>query len=225
MLSRGLLPFTCYCSQFCLHVCLFSVSDAPWTVLLANIEPESTGVTVGGLIPARSYQFRLCAVNDVGRGQFSKETDRLVLHFTLFCIYWILEMLLVVCNLKCANSVVGFHGSGTNRSLPPCLESSIKKMRWLFSSKSTLLVFTPVGASERWASFGMGLFQDKTVNELKLRFVKTWWVRWPSFISLPPINSLRRTSWVKYREAGRRQSFKLRQTQISNKFSSLARRS
>ena len=51
-------------------------SDAPWTVLLANIEPEAVGVTVGGLIPARSYQFRLCAVNDVGRGQFSKETDR-----------------------------------------------------------------------------------------------------------------------------------------------------
>uniref|UniRef100_H3CYJ4 Sidekick cell adhesion molecule 2 n=1 Tax=Tetraodon nigroviridis TaxID=99883 RepID=H3CYJ4_TETNG len=53
-----------------------SENNAPWTVLLANIEPESTGVTVGGLIPARSYQFRLCAVNDVGRGQFSKETDR-----------------------------------------------------------------------------------------------------------------------------------------------------
>jgi hypothetical protein len=33
-------------------------------VLLANIEPEAVGVTVGGLIPARSYQFRLCAVND-----------------------------------------------------------------------------------------------------------------------------------------------------------------
>lgn len=61
------------------HSCVFSLSDAPWTVLLANIEPEFTGVTVGGLIPARSYQFRLCAVNDVGRGQFSKETDRLVL--------------------------------------------------------------------------------------------------------------------------------------------------
>lgn len=61
-------------------LCLvFSISDAPWTVLLANIEPESTGVVVGGLIPARSYQFRLCAVNDVGRGQFSKETDRWVL--------------------------------------------------------------------------------------------------------------------------------------------------
>nr|XP_020466112.1 protein sidekick-2-like isoform X2 [Monopterus albus] len=56
-----------------------SENNAPWTVLLANIEPESTGVIVGGLIPARSYQFRLCAVNDVGRGQFSKETDRLTL--------------------------------------------------------------------------------------------------------------------------------------------------
>uniref|UniRef100_G3P9R9 Sidekick cell adhesion molecule 2a n=1 Tax=Gasterosteus aculeatus aculeatus TaxID=481459 RepID=G3P9R9_GASAC len=56
-----------------------SENNAPWTVLLANIEPESAGVTVGGLIPARSYQFRLCAVNDVGRGQFSKETDRLTL--------------------------------------------------------------------------------------------------------------------------------------------------
>uniref|UniRef100_A0A8K9WTQ2 Fibronectin type-III domain-containing protein n=1 Tax=Oncorhynchus mykiss TaxID=8022 RepID=A0A8K9WTQ2_ONCMY len=56
-----------------------SENNAPWTVLLANIEPKSTGVTVGGLIPARSYQFRLCAVNDVGRGQFSKETDRLSL--------------------------------------------------------------------------------------------------------------------------------------------------
>ncbi|KAJ0001330.1 hypothetical protein NQD34_006350 [Periophthalmus magnuspinnatus] len=53
-----------------------SENNAPWTVLLASIEPESSGVTVGGLIPARSYQFRLCAVNDVGRGQFSKETDR-----------------------------------------------------------------------------------------------------------------------------------------------------
>lgn len=53
-----------------------SMPDAPWTVLLANIEPESTAVMVSGLIPARSYQFRLCAVNDVGKGQFSKETDR-----------------------------------------------------------------------------------------------------------------------------------------------------
>ncbi|KAG5262869.1 hypothetical protein AALO_G00279850 [Alosa alosa] len=56
-----------------------SENNAPWTILLANIEPESTGVTVSGLIPARSYQFRLCAVNDVGKGQFSKETDRVSL--------------------------------------------------------------------------------------------------------------------------------------------------
>ncbi|TRY60854.1 hypothetical protein DNTS_028282 [Danionella cerebrum] len=53
--------------------------NAPWTVLLANIEPESSAVMVNGLIPARSYQFRLCAVNDVGKGQFSKETDRVSL--------------------------------------------------------------------------------------------------------------------------------------------------
>ncbi|XP_052426981.1 protein sidekick-2 isoform X3 [Carassius gibelio] len=56
-----------------------SENNAPWTILLANIEPESTAVTVNGLIPARSYQFRLCAVNDVGKGQFSKETDRVSL--------------------------------------------------------------------------------------------------------------------------------------------------
>uniref|UniRef100_A0A8C1ZGR0 Sidekick cell adhesion molecule 2b n=1 Tax=Cyprinus carpio TaxID=7962 RepID=A0A8C1ZGR0_CYPCA len=56
-----------------------SENNAPWTVLLANIEPESAAVTVNGLIPARSYQFRLCAVNDVGKGQFSKETDRVSL--------------------------------------------------------------------------------------------------------------------------------------------------
>ncbi|XP_051792489.1 protein sidekick-2 isoform X3 [Erpetoichthys calabaricus] len=56
-----------------------SENNAPWTVLLANIEPDSTAVTVSGLIPARSYQFRICAVNDVGKGQFSKETERLSL--------------------------------------------------------------------------------------------------------------------------------------------------
>ncbi|XP_064179466.1 protein sidekick-2 [Anguilla rostrata] len=56
-----------------------SENNAPWTVLLANIDPESSAVTVSGLIPARSYQFRLCAVNDVGKGQFSRETERLSL--------------------------------------------------------------------------------------------------------------------------------------------------
>ena len=67
----------CTCGTLCemFHL-IFSVLDAPWAILLANIEPESIAVTVSGLIPARSYQFRLCAVNDVGKGQFSKETDR-----------------------------------------------------------------------------------------------------------------------------------------------------
>lgn len=51
-------------------------ADAPWTVLLATVDPEATSVTVKGLVPARSYQFRLCAVNDVGKGQFSKDTER-----------------------------------------------------------------------------------------------------------------------------------------------------
>ncbi|TNN03245.1 hypothetical protein fugu_000274 [Takifugu bimaculatus] len=56
-----------------------SENNAPWAILLASIEPESAAVTVNGLIPARSYQFRLCAVNDVGKGQFSKETERVSL--------------------------------------------------------------------------------------------------------------------------------------------------
>lgn len=51
-------------------------TDAPWAVLLASVDPEATSVTVKGLVPARTYQFRLCAVNDVGKGQFSKDTER-----------------------------------------------------------------------------------------------------------------------------------------------------
>ncbi|XP_040032310.2 protein sidekick-2 isoform X2 [Gasterosteus aculeatus] len=61
------------------YVLEVSENNAPWAILLANIEPQSVAVTVNGLIPARSYQFRLCAVNDVGKGQFSKETDRVSL--------------------------------------------------------------------------------------------------------------------------------------------------
>ncbi|XP_061160026.1 protein sidekick-2-like isoform X2 [Syngnathus typhle] len=68
----GNSPLLCYVVEV-------SENNAPWTVLIADKEPESTGVVVGGLIPARSYQFRLCAVNDVGRGQFSKESERLTL--------------------------------------------------------------------------------------------------------------------------------------------------
>ncbi|KAM8836507.1 protein sidekick-2 isoform 4-T4 [Spinachia spinachia] len=61
------------------YVLEVSENNAPWAILLANIEPKSIAVTVNGLIPARSYQFRLCAVNDVGKGQFSKETERVSL--------------------------------------------------------------------------------------------------------------------------------------------------
>uniref|UniRef100_A0A8D0HE11 Sidekick cell adhesion molecule 2 n=1 Tax=Sphenodon punctatus TaxID=8508 RepID=A0A8D0HE11_SPHPU len=56
-----------------------SENNAPWTVLLANVDPESASVLVRSLVPARSYQFRLCALNDVGKGQFSKDTERVSL--------------------------------------------------------------------------------------------------------------------------------------------------
>uniref|UniRef100_G1QLK1 Sidekick cell adhesion molecule 2 n=1 Tax=Nomascus leucogenys TaxID=61853 RepID=G1QLK1_NOMLE len=61
------------------YVLEMSENNAPWTVLLASVDPKATSVTVKGLVPARSYQFRLCAVNDVGKGQFSKDTERVSL--------------------------------------------------------------------------------------------------------------------------------------------------
>ncbi|GAA6106227.1 protein sidekick-2 isoform X1 [Tachysurus ichikawai] len=53
-----------------------SENNAPWTVLIADVAPSSTALTVSELTPARSYQFRLCAENNVGRGSFSTETRR-----------------------------------------------------------------------------------------------------------------------------------------------------
>ncbi|XP_035889307.1 protein sidekick-2 isoform X2 [Phyllostomus discolor] len=61
------------------YVLEMSENNAPWTVLLTSVDPEATSVMVKGLVPARSYQFRLCAVNDVGKGQFSKDTERVSL--------------------------------------------------------------------------------------------------------------------------------------------------
>ncbi|ELK37062.1 Protein sidekick-2 [Myotis davidii] len=61
------------------YVLEMSENNAPWAVLLASVDPEATSVVVKGLVPARSYQFRLCAVNDVGKGQFSKDTERVSL--------------------------------------------------------------------------------------------------------------------------------------------------
>ncbi|XP_037546465.1 protein sidekick-1 [Nematolebias whitei] len=56
-----------------------SENNSPWKVYLSEVEPFMTEVSVGGLTPARTYQFRLCAVNQVGRGQYSAETQRMML--------------------------------------------------------------------------------------------------------------------------------------------------
>ncbi|XP_020795716.2 LOW QUALITY PROTEIN: protein sidekick-1-like [Boleophthalmus pectinirostris] len=56
-----------------------SENNSPWKVYLSEVDPTVANITVGGLTPARTYQFRLCAVNQVGRGQYSTETQRLML--------------------------------------------------------------------------------------------------------------------------------------------------
>lgn len=105
-----------------------------------------------------------------------------------------------LCNLVCTlatRTVLRFLSSGTSRSFPSS---------WQFNRTSCDYFLSPLfglhsGGSEwEMSKLRDGPLQDKTVNELKLGFVKTWWVRWPSFISLSPINCLCRTSWVKYRK-------------------------
>ncbi|XP_075890891.1 protein sidekick-1-like isoform X2 [Nelusetta ayraudi] len=61
------------------YVLELSENNSPWKVYLSEVDPAVTGIPVGGLTPARTYQFRLCAVNQVGRGQYSAETQRLML--------------------------------------------------------------------------------------------------------------------------------------------------
>ncbi|XP_054992318.1 protein sidekick-1 isoform X1 [Sorex araneus] len=61
------------------YIVELSENNSPWKVHLSDVGPEMTGVTVHGLTPARTYQFRMCAVNRVGRGQYSAETSRLML--------------------------------------------------------------------------------------------------------------------------------------------------
>ncbi|XP_037669666.1 protein sidekick-1 isoform X2 [Choloepus didactylus] len=61
------------------YVVELSENNSPWKVHLSNVGPELTAVTVSGLTPARTYQFRVCAVNQVGKGQYSTETSRLML--------------------------------------------------------------------------------------------------------------------------------------------------
>uniref|UniRef100_A0A8D2MIA9 Sidekick cell adhesion molecule 1 n=1 Tax=Zonotrichia albicollis TaxID=44394 RepID=A0A8D2MIA9_ZONAL len=61
------------------YVVELSENNSPWKVHLSNLDPKMTGVTVSGLTPARTYQFRVCAVNQVGKGRYSTETSRLML--------------------------------------------------------------------------------------------------------------------------------------------------
>ncbi|XP_063127931.1 protein sidekick-1 isoform X2 [Rattus norvegicus] len=61
------------------YIVQVSENNSPWKVHLSNVGPEMAGVTVSGLTPARTYQFRVCAVNQVGKGQYSTETSRLML--------------------------------------------------------------------------------------------------------------------------------------------------
>ncbi|XP_053310046.1 protein sidekick-2 [Spea bombifrons] len=63
-------------SQLIRYILEVSENNAPWTILLVNVDPDLTSTVVRNLTPARSYRFRLCAANDVGKGQFSKETKR-----------------------------------------------------------------------------------------------------------------------------------------------------
>lgn len=77
---------SCDPSDVCSHGAEFALlflSDSPWKVHLSDVGPEMTGVTVRGLTPARTYQFRVCAVNQVGKGQYSAETSRYVVHVPL----------------------------------------------------------------------------------------------------------------------------------------------
>nr|XP_053782234.1 protein sidekick-1 isoform X3 [Desmodus rotundus] len=61
------------------YIVELSENNSPWKVHLSNVGPEMTGIAVRDLTPARTYQFRVCAVNQVGKGQYSAETSRLML--------------------------------------------------------------------------------------------------------------------------------------------------
>ncbi len=59
-----------------IFVWLLFLTDSPWKVYMDDVSPALTSLLVIGLTPARTYQFRVCAVNQVGRGQYSSETNR-----------------------------------------------------------------------------------------------------------------------------------------------------
>nr|XP_023670687.1 protein sidekick-1 isoform X1 [Paramormyrops kingsleyae]XP_023670688.1 protein sidekick-1 isoform X1 [Paramormyrops kingsleyae] len=61
------------------YIVELSENNSPWKIYLPKVNPTLTRVLVRGLTPARTYQFRVCAINQVGRGQYSAETNRLML--------------------------------------------------------------------------------------------------------------------------------------------------
>uniref|UniRef100_A0A673GMK1 Protein sidekick-1-like n=1 Tax=Sinocyclocheilus rhinocerous TaxID=307959 RepID=A0A673GMK1_9TELE len=61
------------------YIIELSENNSPWKIYMDDISPALTSLLVIGLTPARTYQFRVCAVNQVGRGQYSAETNRLML--------------------------------------------------------------------------------------------------------------------------------------------------
>ncbi|XP_075422091.1 protein sidekick-1 isoform X2 [Ascaphus truei] len=66
-------------SPILFYVVELSENNSPWKVHLSNVNAKLSGSTVSGLTPARTYQFRVCAVNQVGKGQYSASTSRLML--------------------------------------------------------------------------------------------------------------------------------------------------
>ncbi|XP_064171799.1 protein sidekick-1 [Anguilla rostrata] len=61
------------------YIVELSENNSPWKTYLPKVDPVLTGAVVRGLTPARTYQFRVCAVNQVGKGQYSAATNRLML--------------------------------------------------------------------------------------------------------------------------------------------------
>uniref|UniRef100_A0A672MXE1 Sidekick cell adhesion molecule 1 n=1 Tax=Sinocyclocheilus grahami TaxID=75366 RepID=A0A672MXE1_SINGR len=61
------------------YIIELSENNSPWKIYMDDVSPALTSLLVIGLTPARTYQFRVCAVNQVGRGQYSTETNRLML--------------------------------------------------------------------------------------------------------------------------------------------------
>ncbi|XP_052447789.1 protein sidekick-1-like [Carassius gibelio] len=61
------------------YIIELSENNSPWKIYMDDVSPALTSLLVIGLTPARTYQFRVCAINQVGRGQYSAETNRLML--------------------------------------------------------------------------------------------------------------------------------------------------